>query len=76
MIGTCELLHNPDFKVVKFDHFRMNAGLTSFVLSPVKWGKKTGEQKQFEWDIRKNLTKINYHIHIDTIKDNLIPFGI
>ncbi|MEA2103810.1 MAG: KilA-N domain-containing protein, partial [Candidatus Cloacimonadota bacterium] len=27
-IGTWEQLHNPDFKVVEFDHFRMNAGLT------------------------------------------------
>ncbi len=27
-IGTWELLYNPNFKVVEFDHFRMNAGLT------------------------------------------------
>jgi hypothetical protein len=25
-IGTWEQLHNPHFKVVEFDHFRMNAG--------------------------------------------------
>ena len=24
-IGTWEEIHNPDFKVVEFDHFRMNA---------------------------------------------------
>ena len=24
-IGTWEQMHNPDFKVVEFDHFRMNA---------------------------------------------------
>ncbi len=35
-IGTWEQLHNHDFKVVEFDHFRMNAGLTNFVLSPGK----------------------------------------
>lgn len=40
-IGTWELLHNPDFKVVEFDHFRMNAGLTNFVLSPGKWIEST-----------------------------------
>jgi len=40
-IGTWEQLHNPDFKVVEFDHFRMSAGLTSFVLSPGKWIEKT-----------------------------------
>jgi KilA domain-containing protein len=40
-IGTWEQLHNPDFKVVEFDHFRMNAGLASFVLSSGKWIDKT-----------------------------------
>ena len=118
-IGTWEQLHNPDFKVVEFDHFKMNAGLTSFVLSPGKWiettnaigffvkkGKYGGtyahkdiafefcsaispifklflikefqrlkdeELKQLGWDIRRNLTKINYRIHTDAIKENLIP---
>lgn len=31
-IGTWEQLYNPDFKVVEFDHFRMQAGLPTFVL--------------------------------------------
>ncbi len=31
------------------------------------------EQKQLGWDIRRNLTKINYRIHTDAIKNNLIP---
>jgi len=31
------------------------------------------EQKQLGWDIRRNLTKINYRIHTDAIKENLIP---
>lgn len=31
------------------------------------------EQKQFGWDIKRNLTKINYRIHTDAIKENLIP---
>ena len=118
-IGTWEQLHNPDFKVVEFDHFRMNAGLTSFVLSPGKWIEKTNaiglvvkggryggtyahkdiafefcsaispifklylikefqrlkdeEQKLLGWDIKRNLTKINYRIHADAIKGNLLP---
>ena len=118
-IGTWELLHNPNFKVVEFDHFRMNAGLTSFVLSPGKWIEKTNaigivvkrgkyggtyahkdiafefcsaispvfklylikefqrlkeqEQKQLGWDIKRQLTKINYRIHTDAIKEKLIP---
>lgn len=118
-IGTWELLHNPDFKVVEFDHFRMNAGLTSFVLSPGKWIEQTNavgivvkkgkyggtyahkdiafefcsaispvfklylikefqrlkekEQGQLEWNVKRQLTKINYRIHTDAIKENLIP---
>ncbi len=34
---------------------------------------KDEEQKQLGWDIRRNLAKINYHIHTDAIKENLIP---
>jgi len=118
-IGTWEEMYNPDFKVVEFDHFKMNAGLASFVLSPGKWIEKTNakgitvkagryggtyahkdiafefasaispvfklylikefqrlkeeELKQLGWDIKRNLTKINYRIHTDAIKENLIP---
>ena len=34
---------------------------------------KDEELKQLGWDIKRNLTKINYHIHTDAIKENLIP---
>ena len=40
-LGTRETLYNPDFKVVEFDHFKMQAGLPSFVLSPSQWIEKT-----------------------------------
>ncbi len=118
-IGTWEQMYNSNFKVVEFDHFKMSAGLPSFVLSPGKWIKNTQaigivvkagryggtyahkdiafefasaispifklylikefqrlkeeELKQLGWDIRRNLTKINYKIHTDAIKENLIP---
>ncbi len=121
-IGTWEQLHNPNFKAVEFDHFKMSAGLTSFVLSPGKWVERTDaigffvksgkyggtyahkdiafefcsaispifklflikefqrlkdeEQKQLGWDIRRNLTKINYRIHTNAIKENLIPTSL
>ena len=26
-LGTWDMIHNPNFKVVEFDHFRMQAGL-------------------------------------------------
>lgn len=34
---------------------------------------KTQEQQQLGWDIKRNLAKINYTIHTDAIKENLIP---
>ncbi|MGB5158448.1 KilA-N domain-containing protein [Desulfobacterium sp. N47] len=34
---------------------------------------KDQERKQLGWDIRRNLAKINYRIHTDAIKENLIP---
>ena len=34
---------------------------------------KEEEYKQLGWDIRRNLAKINYRIHTDAIKENLIP---
>jgi hypothetical protein len=40
-LGTWELLYNPDFKVVEFDHFRMQAGLPMFTLSVGEWIEKT-----------------------------------
>lgn len=34
---------------------------------------KETERDQLGWDIRRNLTKINYRIHTDAIKTQLIP---
>ncbi|TDP39175.1 KilA domain-containing protein [Idiomarina aquatica] len=34
---------------------------------------KEDEQKQLGWDVKRHLTKINYHIHTDAVKENLIP---
>jgi hypothetical protein len=34
---------------------------------------KDEEHKQLGWDIRRNLAKINYRIHTDAVKENLIP---
>ena len=118
-LGTWEVLHNPNFKVVEFDHFRKSAGLPSFVLSASEWiertnaigiivkkGRyggtyahkdiafefgsaisvpfklylieefqrlKTEEQRQLGWSVKRELSKINYRIHTDAIKQNLIP---
>ena len=34
---------------------------------------KVEEQKQLGWSAKRELAKINYHIHTDAIKENLIP---
>lgn len=41
-LGTWETLYNPNFKVTEFDHFKMEAGLPTFVLSSKQWAEKTG----------------------------------
>ncbi len=37
---------------------------------------KDEEHKQLGWDIRRNLTKINYRIHTNAIKQNLLPIEL
>ena len=34
---------------------------------------KDDEHRQLGWDVRRQLTKINYRIHTDAVKTNLIP---
>lgn len=118
-LGTWEMIHNPGFKVVEFDHFKSEAGLPSFVMSVSEWIEKTDavgivvkkgkyggtyahkdiafefgsaisvpfkiylieefqrlkeqEQAQIGWSAKRELSKINYRIHTDAIKQNLIP---
>lgn len=118
-LSVWEQINNPNFKVVESDHFKMQAGLTSFVISVSEWIEKTEaigfvvkkgkyggtyahkdiafefgsaisipfklylikefqrlkeeEQKQLGWSAKRELAKINYHIHTDAIKQNLIP---
>jgi hypothetical protein len=120
-LGTWEQLNNNNFKVVEFDHFKMQAGLPSFVLSVSEWITKTNaigivvkmgkyggtyahrdiafefgsaisasfklylitefqrlkadenDRLKLEWNLQRTLSKVNYHIHTDAIKENLIP---
>lgn len=37
---------------------------------------KEQEQVQLGWDIKRNLAKVNYLIHTDAIKENLIPDSV
>jgi hypothetical protein len=40
-LGIWEMLHNPGFKPVEFDGFRIQAGLNSFTLTPKQWIETT-----------------------------------
>ena len=37
---------------------------------------KAAEQAKLGWSVRRELSKINYHIHTDAIKQNLIPAAL
>lgn len=40
-LSVWEQINNQDFKVVESDHFKMKAGMPSFVLSASEWIDKT-----------------------------------
>ena len=46
-LGTWELLFNPHFKVVEFDHFKKEAGLPTFTMSVTNWIDKTNAKGIF-----------------------------
>ena len=123
-LGTWEKIYNPAFKVVEFDHFKSEAGLHSFVLSPSQWVEQTNaigifsksgryggtfahkdiafefgsaisaefklylikefqrlkqeesQRKNLDWNLQRTLAKVNYAIHTDAIKQNLIPIEL
>ncbi len=37
---------------------------------------KEHETKQFDWNVKRLLTKVNYRIHTDAVKENLIPLEL
>ena len=124
-IGIWEQIHNPEFKGLEFETFKMEAGLNSFSLTPRKWidatsaigfqsraGRYGGGTcahkdiafefgswlspefklyliKEFQrlkdeesdrlnlgWNLQRTLSKINYRIHTDAIRETLIPSAI
>ena len=120
-LGTWEVMYNPNFKVVEFDHFKSEAGLHTFTLSAKEWIEKTNaigmyvqagryggtyahkdiafefgsaispvfklyllkeyqrlkdeenERLKLEWDAKRFLSKSNYLIHTDAVKNYVLP---
>lgn len=121
-LGLWEALHNPDFKRVEFDTFKMNAGTNAFVFSIKEWTEKVcgiglltksgrygggiyahidiafefaswispefklyiiqdyqrlkadeNSRLSLNWNLNREISKLNYRIHTDAIKQHLIP---
>lgn len=120
-LGTWELMYNPNFKVVEFDHFKSEAGLHTFTLSAKEWIEKTNaigiyvqagryggtyahkdiafefgsaispvfklyllkeyqrlkdeenDRLKLEWSAKRFLSKSNYLIHTDAVKNYVLP---
>ena len=120
-LGTWEVMYNPNFKVVEFDHFKSEAGLHTFTLSAKEWIEKTNavgiyvqagryggtyahkdiafefgsaispvfklyllkeyqrlkdaenDRLKLEWSAKRFLSKNNYLIHTDAVKNNVLP---
>ena len=120
-LGTWEVMYNPNFKVVEFDHFKREAGLHTFTLSAREWIEKTNaigmyvqagryggtyahkdiafefgsaispvfklyllkeyqrlkneetDRLKLEWDAKRFLSKSNYLIHTDAVKNYVLP---
>ena len=120
-LGTWEIMYNPDFKVVEFDHFKSEAGLPTFTLSAKEWIGKTNaigmyvqagryggtyahkdiafefgsaispifklyllkeyqrlkddenDRLKLEWNAKRFLSKNNYLIHTDAVKNYVLP---
>ena len=121
LLGPWEIMYNPDFKVVEFDHFKSEAGLHTFTLSAKEWIESThaigmyvqagryggtyahkdiafefgsaispifklyllkeyqrlkdeeNDRLKLEWDAKRFLSKNNYLIHTDAIKNYVLP---
>lgn len=120
-LGTWEVMYNPNFKVVEFDHFKSEAGLHTFTLSAKEWIEKTNavgiyvqagryggtyahkdiafefgsaispvfklyllkeyqrlkdaenDRLRLEWSAKRFLSKNNYLIHTDAVKNYVLP---
>lgn len=120
-LGTWEIMYNPNFKVVEFDHFKSESGLHTFTLSAKEWIEKTNavgiyvqagryggtyahkdiafefgsaispvfklyllkeyqrlkdaenDRLKLEWSAKRFLSKNNYLIHPDAVKNYVLP---
>ena len=60
-LGTWEMIHNPKFKVVEFDHFRMQAGFPSLTsaVDSISRRKTRNILPKRAWQPSVNMRKIS-----------------
>ena len=86
-LGIWEEMYNADFNAAAYEEIMLEAGLNRFIMSVKQWVSpqfklylikeferlKKEEQALLGWSAKRELAKINYRIHTDAIKVNLIP---
>lgn len=78
-LSTWESFYNPNFKVFESEHFKQQSGLLTFTpkLYLIKEFQRLKEQEnieeQLEWNAKRFLSKNNYLIQTDAVKQYLIP---
>lgn len=120
-LGTWEIFHNENFKVVAYNHFKLGSASNAFFLTVKDWVEKTdaigiyakagryggtyahrdiavqfatwlsptfylyvikefqrlkeeeNERLNKDWNLKRQLAKINYRIHTEAVRQNLVP---
>ena len=67
---TWEEICNPNFKVFESEHFKKEAGLVTFTPSVSEWVEN--DLQKLEWDAKRFLSKNNYLIQTDAVKNYLM----
>ena len=83
-IGLWEQLNNENFNFTEFSEIKnKEVWYASFTLSTEfklylikefeRLKRNETYQEKIEWSVRRSLSKTNYRIHTDSIKENLVP---
>lgn len=76
-LGVWENLKNESFNYPEFEVIKNDSGVNRFIMSvgTMDWANWCvwDDRHKLEWNLQRTLAKINYHVHTDSIKENLIP---
>ena len=85
-LGLWESINNPNFKGVEFDSFKNEAGSNAFKFAAwisaefelyiikdyQRLKSDEGSRLSLNWNLNREISKINYKIHTDAIKEYLL----